>query len=189
VSPESLVTSRVGNLCEVVRLSALCKDCHVHGNEPRPQESDAIVDAVLRASRVLVAIAARSVADAGEEVTLTHYRSLVVLGSRSRTSVTALAEAMAVTPPNASRLCSRRVMKGLVKGRTDRIDRRQGRIALTKSGRTLVDAVSARRRNEITSLVDAIPLETQRSVAWALAELAQVAGEVPEQDWGTGWDL
>ena len=41
-----------------------------------------MVDAVLTASRVLVAIAARSLADAGEEVTLTQYRSLVVLASR-----------------------------------------------------------------------------------------------------------
>jgi hypothetical protein len=45
-------------------------------------EHDAMVDAVLSASRVLVAIAARSLADAGEEVTLTQYRSLVVLASR-----------------------------------------------------------------------------------------------------------
>ena len=37
---------------------------------------------MLTASRVLVAIAARSLADVGEEVTLTQYRSLVVLASR-----------------------------------------------------------------------------------------------------------
>ena len=43
---------------------------------------DQLVDAVLSASRVLVAIAARSLADVGEEVTLTQYRSLVVLASR-----------------------------------------------------------------------------------------------------------
>ncbi len=43
---------------------------------------DHLVDAVLSASRVLVAIAARSLADVGEEVTLTQYRSLVVLASR-----------------------------------------------------------------------------------------------------------
>ena len=46
-------------------------------------------------SRVLVAIAARSLADAGEEVTLTQYRSLVVLASRGPQGVAALAEAVA----------------------------------------------------------------------------------------------
>ena len=33
------------------------------------------------------------------------------------------------------------------------------------------------------------PLETQRSVVDALRALAEAAGEVPEQDWSTGWDL
>ena len=68
-----------------------------------PLVHDSMVDAVLSASRVLVAIAARSLADAGEEVTLTQYRSLVVLASRGPQSMAALAEAVAVTPATASR--------------------------------------------------------------------------------------
>lgn len=147
------------------------------------------MDAVLSASRVLVAIAARSLADAGEEVTLTQYRSLVVLASRGPQGVAALAEAVAVTPPTASRLVDRLVKKGLVRRRTDRQDRRQVRIALTETGRHLVDAVSARRRQEIAALLATIAPETQRSVVDVLSQLAEVAGEVPEQDWSTGWDL
>lgn len=148
-----------------------------------------MVDAVLSASRVLVAIAARSLADAGEEVTLTQYRSLVVLASRGPQGVATLADAVAVTPPTASRLVERLVKKGLVRRRTDRHDRRQVRIALTESGRHLIDAVSARRRQEIATLLDAVAPETQRSVVAALSQLAEAAGEVPEQDWSTGWDL
>ena len=45
---------------------------------------DLVVDAVLNASRVLVAVAARSLGDVAEEVTLTQYRTLVVLASRVR---------------------------------------------------------------------------------------------------------
>ena len=74
-------------------------------------DQEAVVDAVLSASRVLVAIAARSLADAGEEVTLTQYRSLVVLASRGPQSMAALAEAVAVTPATASRMCDRLVKK------------------------------------------------------------------------------
>ena len=51
------------------------------GSDPEREE---VVDAVLTASRVLVAVAARSLAEAAEEVTLTQYRSLVVLASRAR---------------------------------------------------------------------------------------------------------
>ena len=105
-----------------------------------------MVDAVLTASRVLVAIAARSLADVGEQVTLTQYRALVVLASRGPQNVAALAEALAVTPPTASRLCDRLVRKGLVRRRSDRRDRRQMRIALSESGSALIETVTARRR-------------------------------------------
>jgi len=152
-------------------------------------DRDAIVDAVLSASRVLVAIAARSLADAGEQVTLTQYHTLVILASRGHQSMAALTEAAAVTPPTASRLCQRLVRKGLVRRRTDRHDRRQVRLALTEAGRDLIDTVTERRRQEIADLLASVPAEVQRSVVAALRQLAASAGEVPEQDWSSGWDL
>lgn len=144
---------------------------------------------MLSASRVLVAIAARSLADLGEEVTLTQYRSLVVLASRGPQSVAALAQALGVTPPTASRLCDRLVRKGLVRRRTDRTDRRQVRIALTAAGRELVDTVTARRRIELTELVSSIDPDARTLLASGLRQLSQAAGEVPDQDWASGWDL
>ena len=96
---------------------------------------------------------------------------------------------MAVTPPTASRLCERLVRKGLVRRRTDRRDRRQVRVGLTGAGRHLVDTVTERRRREIAGLLASIPPQDQRPVAAALQQLAKAAGEVPEQDWSTGWDL
>jgi DNA-binding MarR family transcriptional regulator len=150
---------------------------------------DTVVDAVVTASRVLVAMAARSLADAGEEVTLTQYRSLVVLASRGPQGVASLAEAVAVTPPTASRLVDRLLRKGLVHRRTDRHDRRQVRIGLTEAGRRLIDVVTEHRRQEIASLLKSLPVGEQRSMARGLQKLAHAAGEVPEQDWSTGWDL
>jgi DNA-binding MarR family transcriptional regulator len=150
---------------------------------------ETVVDAVVTASRVLVAMAARSLADAGEEITLTQYRSLVVLASRGPQGLASLAEAVAVTPPTTSRLVDRLLRKGLVRRRTDRHDRRQVRIGLTDAGRQLIDVVTEHRRQEIATLLKAIPVNEQRSMAKGLQMLAQAAGEVPEQDWSTGWDL
>lgn len=152
-------------------------------------ERDPMVDAVLSASRVLVAIAARSLANMPEEVTLTQYRSLVVLASRGPQGVAALAEALAVTPPTASRLCDRLVRKGLVRRRTDRHDRRQVRVSLTEAGRHLVDEVTERRQREIATLLRSVPADARRSVVAGLQLLTEAAGEVPEQEWRTGWDL
>ncbi len=150
---------------------------------------DTVVDAVATASRVLVAMATRSLADAGEEVTLTQYRSLVVLASRGPQGVASLAELVAVTPPTASKLVDRLLRKGLVRRRTDRHDRRQVRIGLTEAGRQLIDVVTEHRRLEIASLLKSIPINEQLSMAKGLQKLAKAAGEVPEQDWSTGWDL
>lgn len=147
-----------------------------------------MVDAVLTASRVLVAVAARSLADLEEDVTLTQYRSLVVLASRGPQGIASLADALAVTPPTASRLCDRLVRKGLVRRRIDRTDRRQVRVALTDTGRHLVDVVTVRRRREITELLAGVPPASRRSVVTGLEQLAAAAGEVPDRDWSTGCD-
>ena len=158
--------------------------------EVTPRDSgDSIVDAVLSASRVLVAIAARSLGDVAEEVTLTQYRTLVVLASRGPQSLASLAEAIDVTPPTATRMCDRLIRKGLILRRHERGDRRLIRLSLAAKGRILVDAVTERRRAEITDLVTAIPRDQQTALVDSLQRLATAAGEVPEQDWSAGWDL
>jgi DNA-binding MarR family transcriptional regulator len=152
-------------------------------------EHEAIVDAVLSASRVLVAVAARSLGDVAEEVTLTQYRTLVVLASRGPQRLAALAEAVDVTPPTATRMCDRLVRRGLVVRRHERDDRRTIRLTLSASGRDLVRAVTERRRAEIARLLQAIPRSQQSALVDSLQRLTAAAGEVPEQDWSTGWDL
>ena len=155
-----------------------------------PSEApDSVVDAVLSASRVLVAVAARSLADVAEEVTLTQYRTLVVLASRGPQNLAGLADAVGVAPATATRMCDRLVRKDLIRRRTERDDRRQLRVALTAKGRSLVDAVTGRRRQEIARIINEIPVEQQAVLVQALGRLASAAGEVPEQDWTTGWDL
>jgi len=150
---------------------------------------DSVIDAVLTASRVLVAVAARSLADVAEEVTLTQYRTLVVLASRGPQNLAGLAEAVGVTPATATRMCDRLVRKDLIRRRTERDDRRHLRVMLTEKGRALVDVVTDRRRREIERIMSEIPPEEQVVLIQALGRLATAAGEVPEQDWSSGWDL
>src|SRR5271168_755410 len=134
-------------------------------------ESEEIVDAVLSASRVLVAVAARSLGDVAEEVTLTQYRTLVVLASRGPQSLAELADAVDVTPPTATRMCDRLIKKGLIVRRHERGDRRLIRLTLAKDGRELVDAVTQRRRAEITHLMSAVPPEQQVALVDSLRRL------------------
>ena len=75
---------------------------------------DQVVDAVLRASRVLLAVAVRSLAAVDHDVTLPQYRALVVLASRGPQRPTGLADALGVHPSTITRLCDRLVGKRLV---------------------------------------------------------------------------
>src|SRR5664279_4377327 len=95
---------------------------------------DSVIDAVLTASRVLVAVAARSLADVAEEVTLTQYRTLVVLASRGPQNLAGLAEAVGVAPATATRMCDRLVRKDLIRRRQERGDRRHLRLVLSEKG-------------------------------------------------------
>jgi DNA-binding MarR family transcriptional regulator len=153
------------------------------------ERTDSVIDSVLSASRVLVAVAARSLSDVAEEVTLTQYRTLVVLASRGPQNMAGLAEAVGVTPATATRMCDRLVKKRLVVRRAERGDRRQVRLVLSKTGLDLVTAVTHRRRKEIEKIIAAVPSEDRGVLVQALRRFAAAAGEVPEQDWSTGWDL
>lgn len=153
------------------------------------QPIETVIDAVLSASRVLVAVAARSLSDVAEEVTLTQYRTLIVLASRGPQNLAGLAEAVGVTPATATRMCDRLVKKELIARSAEPDDRRHVRLALTRKGLALVSKVTKRRRREIESIVKAIAPGEQAILVQALSRFAAAAGEVPEQDWSTGWDL
>lgn len=148
----------------------------------RPGEPE-VVEAVLGASRVLVAVAARSLAEVAEEVTLPQYRALIVLAAKGPQRVAALAEALNVTPPTATRMCDRLVRKRLVRRRTSRDDRREIRLSLTTAGQALVAEVTARRRAEIAQLLARIPVDDQIAMVELFGRLARAAGEVPDRDW------
>ncbi len=165
---------------------------------PRPVGTDGglaeptgptVVEAVLGASRVLVAVAARSLAEVAEEVTLPQYRALVVLASKGPQRVASLAEALEVTPPTATRMCDRLVRKGLVRRRTSREDRREVRLYLTPGGHELVAEVTRRRRDEIERLLGRIPPARQVALVELFGALAEAAGEPAEGDWALGWEL
>ncbi len=116
---------------------------------------DELVDAVLGASRALVAVAARSLANVAEDVTLPQYRFLIELASRGPQRLADLATALGVDRSTATRMCDRLVRKRLVTRRRAQQDRRAVRVSLTGAGAELVAEVSRRRRAEIATIVRA----------------------------------
>jgi DNA-binding MarR family transcriptional regulator len=146
-----------------------------------------LVDALLGASRALVAVAVRSLSSAEEEVTMPQYRTLVLLCSRGPQRVADLAEALGVSPPNATRMCARLVRKGLIRRSRSASDRRSVRVSVTPSGRQLVSQVGTARRHELTRIVDQMPRGGRLALVEVLRGFSCAAGEVPEHGWDLGW--
>jgi DNA-binding MarR family transcriptional regulator len=148
-----------------------------------------LTDAVLTASRVLVAVAARSLAAHEDEISLQQYRALVVLASRGPQRPVDLAQALSVEPSTATRLCDRLVRKRLISRRRQGGDRREVRLDLTTAGRRLVDRVTASRRAEIEDILAAVPTDRRHGLVEAFVAFGDAAGEVPDAEWQRSWDL
>lgn len=152
-------------------------------DENRPAADPDAVDAVLTASRALIAVATKSLGAAAEETTIAQYRTLVVLMSRGPRRLTDLACALAVAPSTAGRMCDRLVRKGLIRRHRARTDRRAVLVSITPPGREVVDHATGRRRELIAGILASLPPGGQREVAAALRAFAEAAGEIPDSDW------
>ncbi len=135
----------------------------------------ALADAFLAASRALVGVAARSLADI-DDVTLPQFRALVLVAARSRTTVSDLAGALGVHSTTASRLCDRLVRKRLIRRLEDPDDRRETNLQLTAAGRRLVERVTSRRRRDLAAIAARLGPDDARAAIAALEAFADVAG-------------
>ncbi len=159
----------------------------VEVEEGREAETRALVDALLSASRALVAVAVRSLGAYEGEVTLAQYRVLVVLCLLGPQRVVDLAGTLAVAQPNATRICARLSDKGLVRRSRSSRDRRAVRVSATVEGRQVVDQVSSARRAELGRIVGKMTSERRDQLVEALRTFTAAAGTIPEDGWAMGW--
>jgi DNA-binding MarR family transcriptional regulator len=155
-------------------------------NEHATDTRAALVDALLTATRALVGLAARSLADLDADVTLPQYRALVVLASRGPQRVVDISTELGVDPSTGTRMCDRLARKGLIRRYRSTTDRRALRLTLTPAGRHLIHEVTRRRREELIALVDAIPDAAHQPVTAALQALAARSDELPDNEWWLG---
>lgn len=169
--------------------------------KPGPDEetsNDALVSALLTASRALVGVSARSLDQAGDGVTLTQFRALVVLESHGSSRLNQLAERLGVGPSSALRTVDKLVAAGFVARAENQADRREVILELTGDGRRLVDRVTASRRREIARIVQHIPAGEHEALVDALIAFAAAADEpvvpppggeamIPPPGGETGW--
>jgi DNA-binding MarR family transcriptional regulator len=125
---------------------------------------DLITDALLTASRLLVAISARSIAQVDE--TITTPMNLATLAGR-----------LGVQPSATGRMVDRLVGAGLIDRQSHPTSRRELLAALTWRGREIVRQVTAHRRAEIAPIVEAMQPAERRGLVHALAAFTAAGGE------------
>lgn len=152
------------------------------------RDVDEFVTTLLAASRVLIGVSARSLAETEDAVTLTQFRTLVVLDSNDEMSLLRLAEILDVTSSTAMRMIDRLLAANLATRRDNPTNRRQVLLGLTEEGRALVRRVTVKRRREIRKIVAGMPAHRRTELIEALREFSHAAGEPDPRDSGTGAD-
>lgn len=138
-------------------------------------------------SRAMVALTVRSLNELGTDVTLTQYRTLIVLASQGPQRTADLAAELGVRPSTATRMCDRLITRGLVRREPDAIDRRVVWVALTVEGKDLVGHAMTRRRQVLSELVALTGIDDPDTFAATVNRIAAAAGELPDQLWWQQW--
>ncbi len=138
---------------------------------------DAITDALLTASRLLVAISARSIAQVDDSITIPQFRTLVILSNRGEINLATLASLLGVQPSATGRMVDRLVSAGLIDRLPHPTSRRELLATLTKRGREIVRRVTEHRRSEIAAIVENMPLTERHGLVRALSAFTAAGGE------------
>lgn len=140
---------------------------------------DALTDALLTASRLLMAISARSITNVDESITIPQFRALVILASRGPSNLAALAGLLDVQPSTVGRMADRLVAAGLIDRRPHPSSRRELVVELSPRGHEIVTTVTARRRAEVAKVVQAMPARERSGLVTALTAFTAAGGEPP----------
>ena len=135
------------------------------------------VESVLRASRALLGVIARSVAEALDSVTLPQFRVLVVLASSGPCPVGILASRLGAVASTFSRFLDRMETAGLVQRLPSPDSRRETLVGLAPKGARIVQEATDRRREAMAEILDRLAPEEHAVLVAALDTFSAAAGE------------
>lgn len=144
------------------------------------EDAEELVSRLITASRVLVAIAARSLSAMDNSLTVPQFRLLVVLRNRGATNLSRLAEDLNVNPSTTARMLERLTAAGMVQRTMHPDNRKEVQLVITRAGRNIVRRVTEVRRAEMGRIVAAMPQQSRMQLIEALTAFNEAGGEQPE---------
>jgi DNA-binding MarR family transcriptional regulator len=154
---------------------------------PTHPDTDVVADAVLTASRLLIAVSAGSIAAVDETITIPQFRLLVVLRTRGAMNLSLLAEHLGVNPSTTNRMVDRLIAGGLVDRRVNPESRREVLLDLTDTGTYTVTRVTQERRRELARIVSGMPSPRRHQLVEALEAFNEAGGEPPAAEPRDDW--
>ncbi|WP_434995476.1 MarR family winged helix-turn-helix transcriptional regulator [Arthrobacter sp. Ld5] len=151
--------------------------------------NDPSLDALVRASRVFIAVVAKSVADIEDLVTAPQWRILILIATRGPQTHRAVAADLRVHPSNATRTVNKLQTAGLVRREEDPHDRRFLRLQLTDEGQSLVNRVMSNRRRALNDVVSRMGAGDRLALEKAMLAFAEAAGESTSEATGAALGL
>lgn len=140
-------------------------------------DDEELVEAISAASRALVGLAARSIAETGVDLTLPQYRALVVLATRGPQRMSALAAHLGLSPSSTTRLVERLERKDFAARRPSLESRREVAVEATADGQRQIDEVMEHRKRAIAAALEPIDRPTREAMLVAFQTFAQATGE------------
>ncbi|GAA3831945.1 MarR family winged helix-turn-helix transcriptional regulator [Streptomyces phyllanthi] len=146
---------------------------------PRPDE---VARATSEAAELLEVLWGRA---STAPVSVSQIRVLFILEHNDGINLRTLAEALGSTPPSASRLCDRLQAVGLVERGPSASSRRELRLRLSRSGRSYLAELRARRESALERVLAQMPTAQRTALmegleAFSAAAAAQIhEGDVP----------
>ncbi|MFE4871650.1 MarR family winged helix-turn-helix transcriptional regulator [Streptomyces sp. NPDC056682] len=131
----------------------------------------------MAASRLLVGLSARALAEVSNTLTLPQLRALVVLDGSGPAKLAALAATLGVNSSTALRMVERLEGGGLVDRKVNPDNRREVILRLTAAGTDLVREVLDHRHREIAALVSRLPVDVRAGLVVGLRALTAIADD------------
>jgi DNA-binding MarR family transcriptional regulator len=149
---------------------------------------DEFVNAILGASWVLVGTSTRLLAEVDDTLTVTQFRTLVVLGRHGQINLQGLADELQVNASTAMRMVDRLVGVGLVQRQENPATRREVVLSHTPDGERVFMKVMDKRRDWVREIVMKMPSGDRKNLIKALQSFATAAGSSVGASPGTlGW--
>lgn len=136
-----------------------------------------LIDSFLRASRLLVALSARSLDEASSPITFAQFRALLVISRGSANNQTQLAEELDVAPSSVTRMVDRLESAFLVERTRAGSGTRGLALCVTEKGQQVVQEVTDRRRALIAEVVANMPTDRVDALVEALDAFADAGNE------------